>query len=67
VWTIERVKAELPDVSVEWRGRVYRAAVRGRLCAVATVWLLDLPEVSSAWSWSAVVRSLESGRPLVLV
>lgn len=66
MWSIERVKNELPDVSVKWRGKVYRAAVRGRLNRFATVHLLDLPEVSAEWSWLSVARAVESGSPLVL-
>ena len=64
--TIEQVKDELPDVSVKWRGTVYRAGVRGRKNRFATVFLFDLPEVSAEWSWAAVARSVESGCPLVL-
>ena len=63
-WTIDQVRAELPDVDVEWRGTVYVGRVRGRLNQVATVYLERFPEVSTEYSWATVTRALNQGLAL---
>ena len=64
--TIESVKANLPDVNVEWRGHVYVGCVRGRLNQIATVYLEQCPEVQAEYSWPSIVRAVNQGMCLSL-
>lgn len=62
-WTVERVREELPDVTVDWAGvvTIHGKAV-GRQNRFARVY--DGNRYVGEWSWEAVARSLNTGRPL---
>ena len=60
-WTVETVRAELPAVKVQMRNRVYDGRTYGRKSAFATVRFGDM---TAEWSWEAVVRCLNAGKPL---
>lgn len=69
-WTVARVKTERPSVTVRHAGREYQ----GRVTGVETYALGTYARVTIfrraddwqtwEWSWSAVARSLNSGKPL---
>ena len=67
-WTIESVKAALPDVGVRMGGRLYRGTVSGRGEAYASVHITgqQLRGQGNAWqrtltySWDAIVESLNT-------
>ena len=63
-WTADKVRAELPDVDVDWRGIVRVGRVRGRLNKFATVYLEAFPEVQTEYSWETIARCLNGGMVL---
>ena len=70
LWTVARVKAERPDVTVRHAGREYQ----GRITGAATYALGTYACVTIArsptdwqtweWSWAAIAHHLNSGNPL---
>ena len=63
-WTIARVKDELPNVKIKIDGKVETGGVRGSKDKFATVWVYRLGATYYSFSWDAVCRALNSGRPL---
>lgn len=63
IWTVERVKEELPKVKVRVNGIVVEANVSGRKLAFTKVWTKENHE-GWEYSWAAIVRSLNDDRPL---
>jgi hypothetical protein len=63
-WTAETVRKDLPEVQVNLNGRVMACMVCGRLNEFATVFIHGY---ATQWqfSWSAIARSLNTGKPLV--
>ena len=65
-WTAARVKTERPDVTVRHAGQEYQGRVTGRgNFASVTIWRGPQDWQTWEWSWAAVTRSLNSGRPLM--
>ena len=64
-WTPATVREDLPDVTVRFRGREVQCITFGRQCDFARVQLQGARDVP-AWefSWDAIARSLNTGRPL---
>jgi hypothetical protein len=67
--TEREVREELPDVTVRAGKQHYRAKVTGRKCPFATVTPLDGPhkDQSQTYSWCAVTRAINAGRPLLWI
>mgnify|MGYP001608389025 CR=1 FL=1 len=64
-WTAARVKAEHPDVTVRHADQEYRGRVTGSGdYAHVTIWRSAQDWQSWEWSWPAIARHLNSGRPL---
>lgn len=63
MWTIEKVRETLPDVTVETQGRSVRCCVGGRNNRFATVYDLD---TLTHWEfpWVTIVNCLNANRPL---
>lgn len=71
MWTPAKVKAELPDVSIQVGRKVCRGRVTGRLNPVATVTVTEHrcgygypPWHDWHFSWEAIARSLNDDKPL---
>ena len=64
VWTAARVRDELPDVKIDFNGRIYPAIVRGRLCEFAGV---IVPETGLRCdvAWETVAHCLNANRPIL--
>jgi hypothetical protein len=65
-WNIDRVQAELPDVTVQgvW-GTNLPAVVRGRMLSMARVhWRVGGQLYSTDFAWKAIVDALNSGTAL---
>ena len=64
-WTCARVKAERPDVTVCHCGMLYRGAVTGNDARAHVTIRRSYDDWQTwEWSWAAVARSLNSGKPL---
>lgn len=78
IWTIEKVKAELPNVKVKINDRILIARVSGRLRSFASVtvaytdnmnpdeYLRGPAWVDFRYSWEAIVHSLNNDTPLLV-
>jgi hypothetical protein len=73
-WTVERVKEELPDVTVKLDGRIHPASVSGRKNAFATV-TIETDEKRAGvpiclqpfeFSWETITNCLNGNRPLTV-
>lgn len=67
MWTVEKVKAELPDVKViDPSGLVSTAKVTGRLMPQATVSIVcdDGTHINFQFAWTTIVNCLNNGRDL---
>lgn len=60
MWTIERVKEELPEIPLLFRGKVVLAHPCGRKNAFATV---RYEEMSWEFSWETLTHILNSKTP----
>jgi hypothetical protein len=67
MWTIERVKAELPNVPVRFNGRDYPGTVRGsqELFAKVTAEPLRGIYCTQEVSWATLARCLNAKRPVL--
>lgn len=63
-WDIEKVKNELPTVSVLHGCRHYECKVLGRLNPYATVVSFASGQ-SCEFSWNTIVRALNGNKPLI--
>lgn len=63
-WTAARAKTERPDVTVRHAGREYPGLVTGGRFARVTIWRGPQDWQVWEWSWPALARSLNSGKPL---
>lgn len=67
-WTVEKAKELLPDIQVKVGEKLYLAKVGGRKNPFAGVQLYDedknRPGGPIEYSWEAIVRSLNTGKPL---
>lgn len=61
MWTIEKVKAELPDVKVRIDTQVKTAQVRGRSLQFPIV---GIGSHSWEFSWQTITDALNNGKPL---
>lgn len=63
MWTVARVKNELPDVQVKTLTGVLTCRVAGSKNKFASVYA---PSTGHTWeySWDAVCRALNTGKPL---
>lgn len=64
-YTIEKVKDELPSITVNWNGKLTQGVVCGRNNQFATVRSFD-GAVSWEFSWATIVRALNDGRALIV-
>lgn len=65
-WTVQRVREELPEVPVTVQGVVCIGQVAGRCLPAARVYFTYLGDMFNAeWSWTAVARALNTGKPLL--
>jgi hypothetical protein len=66
VWTIKRVKEELPEVKVKLPGgRVVAGYVKGRTLDFAKVYFDYCGlQISKEYAWEAVVKALNEDSPL---
>lgn len=64
LWTVARVKDELPDVPVKMGNRIYLGVVRGRQLAFAHVIFGDNNEYRYEYAWETVANALNAQRPL---
>ena len=65
-WTAARAKAERPAVTIQHAGREYNGHVTGKKFARVTIWRSAQDWQTWEWSWSAIARSLNSGKPLTI-
>lgn len=63
MWTIEKVKKELPEVKVNLNGRVIKGNIRGRKNRFASV---SIGSCSWEFAWATIVHSLNSNKPLII-
>lgn len=67
VWTVQRVKDELPIVQVKVDGRVYEMGVYGRQLRFPSVRPFEYGSaVSYEFAWETIVHSLNTGKPLLV-
>jgi len=69
--TIAEIKRELPEVSAQLGGRVYRAIVTGRGASFARIPLYDAhnrinPALTFEVSWAVVLRCYNAGTPVII-
>lgn len=58
MWTIEKVKDELPDVRCRFGDKVYLCRVKGRKNQFATVYAIDAQYLGTSFTWEAITNSL---------
>ena len=63
--SIEQIKAELPDVKVNFLGKEFIGRVRGRKLSFASVSFGDTFQHSCDWSWSAIERAVNNNIALM--
>lgn len=65
MWTVEKVKEELPPVKVLVNGKVYAGEIRGRKLDFPTVFFnVNGMEVRGKWAWSTICNCLNNNKPL---
>ena len=67
MWTIATVKDQLPPVRVQVGKTVYTGCLAGRQTQFPTVYYgpFSGTMAKNEWSWDAIVRSLNTNRPLL--
>lgn len=67
-WTVESVKAELPNVKVRlMNGEIVTGYVRGRKLKFAQVWTKGDDHDGWIFSWETIVHYLNEDRPLIVL
>ena len=65
MWTIEKVKDEMPDVRCRFGDKVYDCHISGRKCQFAKVWAKDAQYLEAEFAWDTIANALNAGHVLL--
>jgi hypothetical protein len=66
MWTIQKVKDELPPIKARWNGNIYDAKISGRKAdfPMVTIWINKRDYITCEFAWQTLVNSL-NGKGIV--